>query len=70
MGGDIAVTAEQIRFFAEFADKECDDLAPTGSASLGMVMSEPYGVVGVIGGEHVVQVAGPAPQPGLLPRGQ
>ncbi|MCT7378115.1 aldehyde dehydrogenase family protein [Chelativorans salis] len=46
--GDIAVTAEQIRFFAEFADKEGGDVVPTGDASLGMVMSEPYGVVGAI----------------------
>ncbi|MCO6179789.1 aldehyde dehydrogenase [Ciceribacter sp. RN22] len=46
--GDIAVSAEQIRFFAEFADKEGSDLVPTDDASLGMVMSEPYGVVGAI----------------------
>lgn len=48
VAGDIAVTAEQIRFFAEFADKEGDDLVPTGGGSLGMIMSEPYGVVGAI----------------------
>ena len=29
VAGDIAVTAEQIRFFAEFADKEGSDLVPT-----------------------------------------
>lgn len=46
--GDIAATADQIRFFAEFADKEGSDLVPTGATSLGMVMSEPYGVVGAI----------------------
>ncbi|WP_137130791.1 aldehyde dehydrogenase family protein [Rhizobium sp. FY34] len=46
--GDIAVSAEQIRFFAEFADKQGSDLVPTGAASLGMIMSEPYGVVGAI----------------------
>ncbi len=46
--GDIAVSAEQIRFFAEFADKEGSDLVPTDDASLGMIMSEPYGVVGAI----------------------
>ncbi|TIR67393.1 MAG: aldehyde dehydrogenase, partial [Mesorhizobium sp.] len=33
--GDIAVTAEQIRFFAEFADKEGSELAPTDDASFG-----------------------------------
>lgn len=46
--GDIAVTAEQIRFFAEMADKEGGDLVPTRDASLGMVVDEPYGVVGAI----------------------
>jgi aldehyde dehydrogenase (NAD+) len=46
--GDVAVTAEQIRFFAEFADKEGSDLVPTDDASLGMIMTEPYGVVGAI----------------------
>ncbi|MBW9069734.1 aldehyde dehydrogenase family protein [Agrobacterium pusense] len=48
IAGDIAVTAEQIRFFAEFADKEGGDLVPTDDASLGMIMTEPYGVVGAI----------------------
>ncbi|MBN9045994.1 MAG: aldehyde dehydrogenase [Rhizobiales bacterium] len=46
--GDIAVTAEQIRFFAEFADKEGSDVVPTGTGSFGMTLSEPYGVVGAI----------------------
>ncbi|MDP9810863.1 aldehyde dehydrogenase (NAD+) [Rhizobium tibeticum] len=46
--GDIAVTAEQIRFFAEFADKEGSDLVPTDDSNLGMIMTEPYGVVGAI----------------------
>jgi aldehyde dehydrogenase (NAD+) len=48
VAGDIAVSAEQIRFFAEFADKEGSDLVPTDDASLGMIMTEPYGVVGAI----------------------
>jgi aldehyde dehydrogenase (NAD+) len=48
VGGDIAVSAEQIRFFAEFADKEGSDLVPTDDQSLGMIMTEPYGVVGAI----------------------
>jgi aldehyde dehydrogenase (NAD+) len=48
IAGDIAVTAEQIRFFAEFADKQGSDLVPTDESSLGMIMSEPYGVVGAI----------------------
>ncbi len=46
--GDIAISAEQIRFFAEFADKEGGDLVPTADDSLGMILSEPYGVVGAI----------------------
>ncbi len=48
VAGDVAVTAEQIRFFAEFADKEGSDLVPTDDGNLGMTMSEPYGVVGAI----------------------
>lgn len=48
MAGDIPVTAEQIRFFAEFADKEGGTLAPTGADSFGMIATEPYGVVGAI----------------------
>ncbi|WP_431324069.1 aldehyde dehydrogenase family protein [Rhizobium sp. YTU87027] len=48
VAGDIAVTAEQIRFFAEFADKEGSDLVPTDDQNLGMIISEPYGVVGAI----------------------
>lgn len=46
--GDIAVTAEQIRFFAELADKEGGDLVPTRDGALGMTVTEPYGVVGAI----------------------
>lgn len=48
IAGDIAVTAEQIRFFAEMADKEGGDLAPTRDAALGMTVTEPWGVVGAI----------------------
>ncbi len=48
VAGDIAVTAEQIRFFAEFADKEGGDLVPTDNANFGMIVTEPYGVVGAI----------------------
>ncbi|TCU07798.1 aldehyde dehydrogenase family protein [Rhizobium sullae] len=48
IAGDIAATAEQIRFFAEFADKESSDLVPTDDNSFGMIMTEPYGVVGAI----------------------
>jgi aldehyde dehydrogenase (NAD+) len=48
IAGDIAVTAEQIRFFAEFADKEGSDVVPTDDSTFGMTISEPYGVVGAI----------------------
>ncbi|WP_027487975.1 aldehyde dehydrogenase family protein [Allorhizobium undicola] len=48
VAGDIAVSAEQIRFFGEFADKEGGDLVPTDDGNLGMIMTEPYGVVGAI----------------------
>ncbi|MBR0782118.1 aldehyde dehydrogenase family protein [Bradyrhizobium iriomotense] len=48
VAGDIGITAEQIRFFAEFADKEGSDLVPTDDEHLGMIMTEPYGVVGAI----------------------
>ncbi|MDS9469926.1 aldehyde dehydrogenase family protein [Paracoccus sp. MBLB3053] len=47
-GIDIAITAEQIRFFAEMADKEGGALVPTRDDQLGMIMDEPYGVVGAI----------------------
>jgi aldehyde dehydrogenase (NAD+) len=46
--GDIAVTAEQIRFFAEFADKEGSDVVPTSVSAFGMTLTEPYGVIGAI----------------------
>ena len=45
---DVMVTAEQIRFFAEFADKEGGHVVPTDSRHLGMILSEPYGVIGAI----------------------
>jgi len=48
VAGDVAVTAEQIRFFAEMADKEGSDLVPTRGDQMGMIVSEPYGVVGAI----------------------
>lgn len=46
--GDIRITAEQIRFFAEFADKEGGALAPVADSSFGYISDEPYGVVGAI----------------------
>ncbi len=46
--GDIAVTAEQIRFFAELADKEGGTVAPTREESLGLIIDAPVGVIGAI----------------------
>ncbi|MGQ3485880.1 aldehyde dehydrogenase family protein [Roseovarius pacificus] len=46
--GDLVVTAEQIRFFAEFADKEGGALVPVSDDHFGYVAEEPYGVIGAI----------------------
>ena len=46
--GDVMVTAEQIRFFAEFADKEGGDLVPTADSAFGFIADAPYGVIGAI----------------------
>lgn len=48
MAGDIPVSAEQIRFFAEFADKEGGDLVPTADTQFGFISDAPYGVVAAI----------------------
>jgi aldehyde dehydrogenase (NAD+) len=45
---DVEVTAEQIRFFAEFADKQGGDVVPTDGDHVGMIIDEPYGVIGAI----------------------
>lgn len=45
---EIPFTAEAIRFYAECADKYSGDLFPTKERSLGMLISEPYGVIGAI----------------------
>jgi aldehyde dehydrogenase (NAD+) len=45
---DVASTAEGFRFFAEYADKLGGEVAATRSDSLGLVISEPYGVVAAI----------------------
>ena len=50
---DIPISAEQIRFFAEFADKECDALVPTSGSQLGFIASQPIGVVGAIAAWNV-----------------
>lgn len=46
--GDVASVAEGIRFFCEWADKLGGDVAATRADHLGMIVSEPYGVVGAI----------------------
>lgn len=46
--GDVMGTAEQIRFFAEFADKEGGDLVPVSDKQFGYISDEPYGVIGAI----------------------
>jgi aldehyde dehydrogenase (NAD+) len=45
---DVVVTIEQIRFFAEFADKEGGQVVPTDSDHLGMILRESFGVVSAI----------------------
>lgn len=45
---EIPFTAECIRFFAECADKFGGDVVPTQQDSLGLILTEPYGVVGAI----------------------
>ncbi|MEK8026039.1 aldehyde dehydrogenase family protein [Pseudaquabacterium rugosum] len=45
---DVPFTAEGIRYFAEWADKLGGDVAATRQDHLGLVISEPYGVVGAI----------------------
>jgi len=45
---DVPFTAEGLRFFAEYCDKLGGDVAATPRDHLGLVVSEPYGVVGAI----------------------
>jgi aldehyde dehydrogenase (NAD+) len=45
---DVPFTAEGLRFFAEYADKLGGEVAATRADHLGMVVAEPYGVVGAI----------------------
>ena len=45
---DVPFTAEGLRFFAEYADKLGGEVAATRHDCLGMVVAEPYGVVGAI----------------------
>jgi len=45
---DAHYSADCIRFFAEYADKAGGEIAATRSDHLGMMIAEPYGVVGAI----------------------
>jgi aldehyde dehydrogenase (NAD+) len=45
---DVPFAAESLRFFAEYADKLGGEVAATRPDHLGMVVSQPYGVVGAI----------------------
>jgi aldehyde dehydrogenase (NAD+) len=45
---DLPYAADCIRFFAEYADKLGGEIAATRADNLGMVISEPYGVVACI----------------------
>ncbi|WP_019937101.1 aldehyde dehydrogenase [Bordetella sp. FB-8] len=45
---EVPFSAECIRFFAECADKFGGDAVPTRRDSLGLILTEPYGVVGAI----------------------
>jgi aldehyde dehydrogenase (NAD+) len=45
---EIPFTADAIRFYAECADKYSGDVLPTRDVSLGMLVPEPYGVIGAI----------------------
>lgn len=45
---DVPFTAEGLRFFSEYADKLGGEVAATRHDHLGLIIAEPYGVVGAI----------------------
>ena len=47
-GWDVPYCADVIRFFADFCDKHGGEVAATRSDHLGLMISEPYGVIGAI----------------------
>lgn len=47
-GWDVPTTAECIRFFSELADKQGGEVGATAATSLGLMLRQPYGVVGAI----------------------
>ncbi len=48
VGVDVANCADCIEYYAEFADKLYDEIAPTGPNDLALIRREPLGVVGAI----------------------
>ncbi len=48
LGVDVPFCANCIQYYAEFADKLADEIAPVGTHDVAMVMKEPLGVVGAI----------------------
>ena len=48
MAVDVANCADCIEYYAEFADKLYDEVAPTGPNDLALIRREPLGVVGAI----------------------
>lgn len=45
---DVPYTADVIRFFAEFCDKQGGEIGATAPDHLGLMIAEPYGVIGAI----------------------
>ncbi|PTQ12700.1 aldehyde dehydrogenase [Sphingomonas oleivorans] len=45
---DVPTTAECIRFFSEFADKSGGEIGATRHDNLGLILNQPYGVIGAI----------------------
>ena len=45
---DVASCADCIAYYAEFADKLCDEVAPTAPNDLALIRREPLGVIGAI----------------------
>ena len=45
---DVPLCANCIQYYAELADKLCDEVAPVGAHDVAMVRKEPLGVVGAI----------------------
>ncbi len=45
---DVALAANCLQYYAEFADKMVDEVAPTGPDDLAVIRREPLGVVGAI----------------------